>query len=193
MTKRLSALSAAVFLAAVAVFTFPVNVSAQPAPESENGRYTFTPSADGVLRLDTRSGSIASCHNRVSGWACYTVPDERAALDTEIGRLQKENGQLKNNLADMRGEQQRFSDELAKLKQAYAVLEAKPRTDMGAATLPHTESKQDQIAEAKKNNKIELQLPDEKDMERVVSFLERAWRNLIAMADRVQKDVSGKI
>ena len=26
-------------------------------PDSENGRYTFSPTADGVLRLDTRTGS----------------------------------------------------------------------------------------------------------------------------------------
>jgi hypothetical protein len=30
-------------------------------------------------------------------------------------------------------------------------------------------------------------------MDRVVSFLERAWRRLIEMANRMQKDVSGKI
>ena len=62
-----------------------------------------------------------------------------------------------------------------------------------ARVIDALEPKPDQTAEARKNNKIELQLPDEKDMERVVSFIERAWRNLIAMADRVQRDVSGKI
>jgi hypothetical protein len=30
-------------------------------------------------------------------------------------------------------------------------------------------------------------------MDRVMSFLERAWRRLVEMAYRMQKDVSGKI
>jgi len=46
---------------------------------------------------------------------------------------------------------------------------------------------------AKPGNKLELQLPDDKDVDRVVSFLERAWRKLLDMAGRVQKDMSGKI
>jgi len=41
--------------------------------------------------------------------------------------------------------------------------------------------------------KIEIPLPSDRDMDRVMSFLERAWRRLIEMANRVQKDVSGKI
>jgi len=30
-------------------------------------------------------------------------------------------------------------------------------------------------------------------MDRVMSFLERAWQRLVEMANRMQKDVSGKI
>jgi hypothetical protein len=30
-------------------------------------------------------------------------------------------------------------------------------------------------------------------MDRVMSFLERAWRRLIDIANRMQKDISGKI
>jgi hypothetical protein len=36
--------------------------SAQTAtPDSENGRYSFNPVADGVLRLDTRTGQVSQC------------------------------------------------------------------------------------------------------------------------------------
>jgi hypothetical protein len=36
--------------------------SAQTAtPDSENGRYSFSPVADGVLRLDTRTGQVSQC------------------------------------------------------------------------------------------------------------------------------------
>jgi hypothetical protein len=41
--------------------------------------------------------------------------------------------------------------------------------------------------------KIEIPLPSDRDMERMMSFLERAWRRLIEMANRVQRDVNGKI
>ena len=33
-----------------------------------------------------------------AGWSCQTVPDERAALENEIGRLQGENAELKKSL-----------------------------------------------------------------------------------------------
>lgn len=200
MTRRLQ-VTPAMLATAIVLGASVVAAVAQSTPNAENGRYTFTPTVDGVLRLDTRNGRIASCHNRITGWACYTVPDERAALDTEIGRLQTENTQLKNQLADMRGEQQRFAEELARLKQAQdqakASLEADRVKSAAVAEAPaKAEPKQDQARQDQaKGGKttIELQLPDEKQVERVVSIVERAWRNLIAMADRVQKDVSGKI
>ena len=72
---------------------------AEPMPDSENGRYALSPVADGVIRLDTRTGDVSTCSNTGTGWACYAVPDERAALDAEIGRLQAENEKLKAQLA----------------------------------------------------------------------------------------------
>ena len=62
--------------------------AAQSMPDGENGRYALSPVADGVIRLDTRTGAVSTCSNTGAGWACYAVPDERAALDEEIGRLQ---------------------------------------------------------------------------------------------------------
>ena len=49
-------------------------------PETDNGRYALSPTGDGVLRLDTRTGAISTCNNSGAGWACYAVPDERAAM-----------------------------------------------------------------------------------------------------------------
>ena len=51
------------------------------------------------MRLDTRTGAVSTCNNKGAGWACYAVPDERAALDAEIGRLQSDNEKLKAQLA----------------------------------------------------------------------------------------------
>jgi len=73
--------------------------SAQTAtPDSENGRYSFSPMADGALRLDTRTGQVSQCSRSDAGWACRLVPDERSALETEIARLQVENATLKKEL-----------------------------------------------------------------------------------------------
>src|SRR6476619_3477618 len=94
--------------AAAAVFFFggAGAVLAQSMPNTENGRYALSPIADGVLRLDTRTGAVSTCNISGTGWACYAVPDERAAMDTEIGRLQAdvvrlqaENERLKADLA----------------------------------------------------------------------------------------------
>jgi len=57
--------------------------SAQTAmPDSENGRYSFNPVADGVRRFDARTGQVSQCSHSDAGWACKVVPDERSALET---------------------------------------------------------------------------------------------------------------
>jgi len=67
-------------------------------PDSENGRYSFSAVPDGMLRLDTRTGAVSLCAKQDAGWACSSVPDERAALENEIARLQRENGALKKDM-----------------------------------------------------------------------------------------------
>jgi hypothetical protein len=51
-------------------------------PDSENGRYSFNPVADGVLRFDARTGQVSHRSHSDAGWACEVVPDERPALET---------------------------------------------------------------------------------------------------------------
>jgi hypothetical protein len=90
---RLLALALTFSLASFAV------ASAQTAtPDSENGRYSFNPVADGVLRLDSRTGQVSQCIRSDAGWTCKAVPDERSSLETEIARLQGENATLKKEL-----------------------------------------------------------------------------------------------
>ena len=76
--------------------------NAEAKLERENGRFALSPIPDGVIRLDTRTGDVSTCSNSGTGWACYAVPDERAALDAEIGRLQAENEKLKTELLTAR-------------------------------------------------------------------------------------------
>jgi hypothetical protein len=131
----------------------------------------MTPIPEGVLRLDTRTGVVSTCSTNGAGWACYAVPDERAALDAEIGRLQAEVERLRGQLAEGPTVSGKIGDAL-------------PKSDPLKKGTP-------KLAEG--DRKIEIPLPSDQDVDRVVSFLEKAWRRLIEMANRVQKDVSGKI
>ena len=152
---------------------------AGPMPEAENGRYALSPAGDGVLRLDTRTGAVSTCNNTGAGWACYTVPDERAAMDAEIGRLQ-------SDIVRLQAETERLKSQLASREPTISgkIDEPLPKSD----PLKPAEPK---VAES--GRKIEIPLPSDRDMDRMMSFVERAWRRLIDMANRVQRDIDGKI
>lgn len=53
------------------------------------GRFTMQPVDGGMLKLDTQTGGMSFCSSRAGQWRCEALPDERAALETEIDRLQK--------------------------------------------------------------------------------------------------------
>jgi len=167
-------------LVAVAVVTPFAAALAQPQtpPDGENGRYSFAQTADGsFLRLDTRTGNVSNCSKRdTAGWACYAVPDERDALDTEIGRLQADNDHLRDQL-----KQRDLADAGSKTDAQLPEGDLEKKGEGGSK------------ADTDKGNRIELQLPDDRDIDRVVSFLERAWRRLIEAARDMQRDVTGKI
>jgi hypothetical protein len=127
-------------------------------PDSENGRFTFNQVPDGLLRLDTRTGQVSLCSNRTVGWACQAVPDERAALETEIGRLQNENATLKKDM-------------IARGLPLPGGLRAEPGTG---------------------RNQIELKLPSDADIDRMMTFMEKIWRRLIDMVQSMQKDIEKK-
>jgi len=152
-------------------------VVAQSMPDTENGRYALSPVADGVLRLDTRTGAVSTCNNTGTGWACYAVPDERTALDQEIGRLQADNEKLRSQLAE------REPTVTGKIDEPLPQ-ESLPKTD----SLKKPEPK---VADGAR--KIEIPLPSDRDMDRIMSFVEQAWRRLVEIANRMQKDISGKI
>lgn len=149
-------------------------------PETENGRYALSPAGDGVLRLDTRTGAVSTCNNNSgAGWACYNVPDERAAMDAEIGRLQ-------SDIVRLQAENERLKSQLASREPAVSgkTDEPLPKSDPLIPAEP-------KVAEG--GRKIEIPLPSDRDMDRMMSFLERAWRRLLEMANRVQRDIDGKI
>jgi hypothetical protein len=155
----------------------------ESAPDTDNGRYTLSTTADGVIRLDSRTGAISTCNNSGNGWACYAVPDERAAMDAEIGRLQAENEKLKQALAS------RDQTVTGKVDDPLPKDQALPKSDQ----LKKAEPKIAESGTPDSPRRLEIPLPSDQDMDRMMAFVEQAWRRLVEMANRVQKDVSGKI
>ncbi len=161
---------AAIYLAAIAGMTGVLLQSSfvaaeDAAPSSENGRYTLAQTPDGILRLDTRLGTVSTCNNAGGSWICRVVPDERSALDAEIGKLQAENGKLKEQLAQ------------------------RDATVTGKIDAPL--SKQDALKSKPETGKIEIPLPV--DHAKLMALIDRVWHQLLAMADTVQKKLSEKI
>jgi hypothetical protein len=87
-------------LGLVAMFARPGEAQDSPQNGNESSRFSFFRTEDGYLRLDGRSGQLSICIQRESRWLCQTVPEERLALEDEIGRLQAENAALKKVLLE---------------------------------------------------------------------------------------------
>jgi hypothetical protein len=67
-------------------------------PENEDSRFSFFRADDGYLRLDGRTGQVSLCTRRQAGWQCQALPEERAAFEVEIARLQGDNAALKKEV-----------------------------------------------------------------------------------------------
>jgi hypothetical protein len=88
----------------VMIVAFALGICALPAaaqsPDPDDKRFTLHKVEDGYLRLDGRNGAVSLCTRPDSGWVCRAVPDERSALESEIGRIAAENAELKRTLLD---------------------------------------------------------------------------------------------
>jgi hypothetical protein len=67
--------------------------------EDVDGRYQLSPTPEGFLKLDSRSGAVSECKRGPDGYQCRLVPDEQGALQAEIDRLAGENAALREQLA----------------------------------------------------------------------------------------------
>jgi len=72
------------------------------AGDAAAGRYTMTQTEDGILRLDTATGEVSHCRRKDTGWACQTAADDRTALMEELDRLERENAELRLQIADLK-------------------------------------------------------------------------------------------
>ncbi len=77
-----------------------VLLAASPCYAGEDqGRYTTTTVGDSVWRLDSATGAMSVCGQKLDHWACESVADDTLALKTEVDRLSRENRELKDKLA----------------------------------------------------------------------------------------------
>ncbi len=68
-----------------------------------SGRYTMSPAADGVVRLDTQTGAMALCRHKDDKWACEDMEDSQRDLLAEIDKLRAENKTLKDQVEHLGG------------------------------------------------------------------------------------------
>jgi hypothetical protein len=128
-------------------------------PDGADARYTFHRVDEGYVRLDGRTGQVSMCVQRPIGWACQAAPDERAALEAEIARLQGESAALKKELI--------------------------------ARNLPLPGAVRPELPAAKEAPP-RLQLPNDADLDKVVTFFEKMWRRFVEVIVTLQKDLQNK-
>ena len=141
-----------VLVAASTVLALPAY--AQTTPDSENGRFTFNQVGDQMLRLDTRTGTVSLCAKQAAGWSCAAVPDERSALESEIARLQRENGALK--------------------KEMIARGLSLPNTVTGLPANPNDQ----------RELQLKVPLPSDAEIDRVMTAFEKMWRRIVDIVQK---------
>ena len=119
----------------VMIVAFALGIWALPAAaqslDADDKRFSLHKVDDGYLRLDGRTGAVSLCTGPDSGWVCRAVPDERSALESEIGRLAADNAELKRTMLD-RG-------------MSLPGLPPRPPADVGVASAAPTDSHIDRV------------------------------------------------
>jgi hypothetical protein len=158
----------------------------QQAQPSELGdpRFAFHRIDNGFLRLDLRTGAVASCRQQAAGWVCVLAPEERAAFDSEIARLQRENALLKNALLE-RG----------------MTLPNAPKADApvppagappSAEQVPRPPQSVPPVASTPKSAESDRAGRDDAELERIMTMMEKVWRRLVEMMVNIQRDMQKK-
>jgi hypothetical protein len=148
----------------------------EPTLDTTNPRFAYHKIDDGYLRLDLRSGEVATCRQHPGGWTCTLAAEERTALENEIARLQRDNALLKNALLE-------HGVALPSPPSAAGVppVAAAPTPE---GTPPRPPAPIPPQADAGEHRQAEV--------ERVISMMERWWRRLVELAATIQRDLQGK-
>ena len=136
-----------------------------------SSRYSFNRVDDGFLRLDHATGQIAYCSAHTVGWACQAVPEDRAALEREIGRLQ---------------------DEVAALKKEVAALRAPPPPTPPAPVPPPAAAPKSPPSATAPDKDGAVKLPSQQDIARARAYIAETWQRLVDMINQMQQDMMRK-
>jgi hypothetical protein len=156
--------------------------SREGAADRGNPRFVFHRSDGGFVRLDLVTGAIASCSQNAADWTCVPGRDERAALDREIVRLQRDNAALKNALLehgvplpnDMKADASAVPAE---------TIPRPPQTVPPTASAPPPSAKSGEAERASR---------DDAEVERIMAMMEKVWRRLVEMMMNIQRDLQKK-
>jgi hypothetical protein len=142
--------------------------SVPPPGADENGRFSFHRTGDMFVRLDAKTGEVAQCDSSAGVWSCKLVPDERAALEAEIARLQRENVALKKSL-------------LAKgVDLPPGVVAEAPAAQADRPVPP---------ANVPDATPQPPKAPSEAELDRAIAYMKNVWRKLVDMMLDLQRDV----
>jgi hypothetical protein len=162
----------------------------EPSHDLADARFAFHKIDDGYLRLDLRTGEVATCRPREAGWICALAPEERTALENEIARLSRDNALLKNALLE-RG---------LPLPAPRADAPTLIPTPMPAPGVPPVASVPPQPNPPSEAMRPPAPVPAEPDLrprdnaeiEHVMDVVERLWRRLIELMATIQRDIQRK-
>lgn len=160
--RKISLFVAAFLTSAVTLAAAQNEVEGQ-TPAQPAARYAFNPVNDGFLRLDNVSGQISFCNQTSAGWACQAVPEDRAALEKEIARLQDEVTELKQQVAALRDPEP-----------------PRPPADLSKPDSAPPQAENDKAAELRA------------DIARAKAAVQSAWERVVDMIKNIQKDVMRK-
>jgi hypothetical protein len=150
----------------------PAVVAPPPAtaqPSGDDGRFTFHRVEDNFVRLDGRTGQVSVCGRETAGWTCRAVPDERAALEETIGRLQGDNAALKKEL----------------LARGLSL-------PSGVKADPPAAKQSDKGGDKPADPSAAVKTPSDAELDRVMGFIEKVWRRLVEIMVDIQRDMQRK-
>jgi hypothetical protein len=170
----------------------------EPSLDLADKRFTYHQVDDGYLRLDLRTGEVATCRQRGADWTCMLVPEERAALESEIARLQRDNALLKNALLE-RGlplpapgtdaatvpPRAPVQPPVAQAPASPPVASAPPQGDPPTASTPPRPP-------GTIPTEPDLAQRDKAEVDRVMDVMERLWRRLVELMTTIQRDLQRK-
>jgi hypothetical protein len=153
----------------------------QPVEKSASDeRFIYEQVDEGILRLDSRTGEVSLCARADSGWACRIVADERGTLNVEIERLERENAELRKQVAD-RGVVTGSAAAPAVAPPPVAAVPAAPAEPKVAAAQEKPAEKQASTRPASDAHLVVVH--------RTVEIADKIWRRLVEMMAAVKSDL----